>query len=115
MKIGELQQLDGGEFKGQFRTLTAGARLRLDRNQKRDDNSPDYIVNALTDDGELVAIGNAWSKESNANGRAMRFLSITMDDPSWDKPLNVAAFPIDGRPGVLELTWRRERQDRRAA
>lgn len=116
MKIGELKQVDGGAWRGQFRTLNAGARIELEAvPTKRDPNSPDYIVHAVVDGGELVAFGNAWAKESHKEGRNVRFLSITMDDPSWPAPLNIAAFPVDGRPGTLEIVWNRPRQDRRAA
>lgn len=116
MKIGDLTATNsGGGFRGQFRTLTAGARIELSpAGQKRDDNSPDFTVYAVLDGGELAELGAAWSKESHANGRNVRFLSITMDDPSWPAALNVAAFPVDGKPGAFELVWNRPRQDRRA-
>lgn len=116
MKVGRLIEADHG-YTGSLRTLDVSAKLRFDRNERgRADNAPDYIVSAVTGDGELVEIGAAWAKESNANGRAVRFLTMTLDAPSWDRPLNLAAFPSDDdRDGSLDIQWRRERQDRRAA
>lgn len=117
MKIGELKTTDqGASYTGSLRTIAWSGRICFEQAAaKRDDNSPDYNVFAITPDGELVAIGNAWRKRTTANNRELAFLSVTMDDPSWEKPLNVAAFPSDGDPTKLEIQWRRERQDRRAA
>lgn len=117
MKIGEVKTTDGGaSYRGRVTTIAWSGRLHLEQAEaKRDDKSPDYNVFAVTADGELAAIGNAWRKQSEANGRKVAFLSITMDDPAWDKPLNVAAFPSDGDPTTLEIQWRRERQQGRAA
>jgi uncharacterized protein (DUF736 family) len=58
-----------------------------------------------------VRIGSVWKKTIKAQRRAgEEFLSLTVDEPSFPAPLNVAAFMTE-RPGIWDITWRR-RQDR---
>ena len=56
-----------------------------------------------------VKIGAAWEK-TDRNG--VVFYSMTMDDPSFDAPLNVSAFQQPG--GHYEIVWRRPRQQEAA-
>jgi uncharacterized protein (DUF736 family) len=78
--------------------------------EKRGEGAPDFIAYADAG-GDLVAIGGAWKKEVQAAGpnRGNKFLSITLDDPSFPAPLNCAAFPGDeGLP--WSVVWNRPRQ-----
>lgn len=72
-----------------------------------------YAVNPL---GESVEIGAGWLKEIQHGDQAgRRFYSITFDDPSFDKPLNVAAWPVEGQDGKFGITFSRPRQQQAAA
>ena len=104
-------------FKGKLRTLSHKLRLELIPNEeKRGEGSPDFVVYA-DEGGDMVEIGAAWQRQVQAHGanKGRRFLSITLDDPSFPAPLNVAAFAPDegGLPWLI--TWNRPRQQGREA
>ena len=104
-------------FKGKLRTLSHKLRLELHPNEeKRAEGSPDFIVYA-DEGGDLVEIGAAWLRTVQARGgnNGRRFLSITLDDPSFPAPLNVAAFAPDSDGLPWLITWNRPRQQGREA
>ena len=74
---------------------------------------PDYIAQLRTR-GSAYEAGNAWIKESKDG----EFLSITLDDPDWHKPLNLAAFPrfenVDGNSRLIEyaIVWTRPKGEK---
>ena len=114
--IGSLLPENEG-FRGKLRTLSHKLLLELHPNdEKRGEESPDFIVYA-GEGGDLVQIGAAWQRRVQARGvnNGRRFLSITLDDPSFPAPLNVAAFAPDegGLPWLI--TWNRPRQQGREA
>ncbi len=102
-------------FRGIIQTLTVRLDVELTRNPrfKGGADSPDipkYLVAARTRHGDYVEVGAAWEKTTTRGERVGEwFLSITVDDPSLDAPLNVTAFQRDG--GNLEITWSRPRVD----
>lgn len=113
--IGQLTERDG-VFSGRIRTLTHRLSLELEpiaAGDKRGGESPDFTVYAR-EGGDMVPIGSAWKKESNRGRDVIRFLSITLDDPSFPAALNVAAFPNDEGDG-WRIVWNRPRQLREAA
>ncbi|WP_431301810.1 DUF736 domain-containing protein [Sediminicoccus sp. BL-A-41-H5] len=113
--IGTLRPLDGGAFSGRVRTLTHRLNLEfepIEAADKRGRESPDFTVYAK-DGADLIPIGSAWKKETTRDGT--RFLSITLDDPSFPAPLNLAAFPNDEAGDTWRIVWNRPRQLREAA
>ena len=112
--IGHLKE-DQGSFRGKIRTLGMKLAIELHPNEDKRGDGPDFIAYADAG-GDLVAIGGAWKKEVQAAGpnKGSRFLSITLDDPSFNAPLNCAAFPGgDGLPWAI--VWNRPRQAGREA
>jgi uncharacterized protein (DUF736 family) len=101
-KIGSLK-LDGGKLTGRLRTLKVEASITVEKIEgPRRDNDPSHRV--LSNGVEL---GAAWTKHRD-NGPD--FLSITIDDPSFDAPMNIAAFPVDGQPGEFDIVFNRPRK-----
>lgn len=115
-EIGLLTEREGGVFDGRIRTLSHNLKLSLEpiqANDKRSGESPDFTVYAKVGE-DLIPIGSAWKKESTRGADVTRFLSMTLDDPSFPAPLNVAAFP--GNYGnTWPIVWNRPRQMREAA
>lgn len=105
--IGQLKKtdMDDPAFTGRIRTLTFNLSLTLRPLPQRQESSPSFEVCA-----EGVTIGSAWKKVSD---RGDKFLSLTLDDPSWPAALNLAAFP--GEDGILDVVWTRPRGGRDAA
>lgn len=98
----------GNHLEGQITTLQFSGSLTLEPNaRKRSEREPSHDAYTTTNHGELVRIGAAWTKAVTAAGReGEEFLSITLDDPSFPAPLNIAAFK-DQEPGTWNVTWRR--------
>ena len=116
--IGSLREIEDKGYRqiyGEIHTLQIDLQFRLaSRAEQTSDNSPDYSIVAKNKTGRDVDVGSAWRKTIRTGGRAgEEFLSLTIDDPSFESPLNVAAFK-NGRPGEWDVGWRR-RQDRPAA
>lgn len=109
-KIGYLEEVqnDGEkEYWGEIKTLTHNLKLRLVANKDfgGSPSAPDYFIMSKNHSGE-IQIGSAWLKPLNSpNSNAREFLSITLDDPSFVTPLNVAAFPKDNKK--WDISWRR--------
>ena len=108
-KIGSLIEVENEgeiEFDGQIRTLAHDFDFRMIGNPDQNGmGSPDYLILTKVSSGHEVPIGAAWRRKPKRYGEN-DFLSITFDDPSFEKPLNVAAFvQPDGRNWVI--TWRR--------
>lgn len=95
---------------GKFRSLKSTVQFGVEANPNFDSakaSSPFYIATARTDEGEVLTIGAAWVKRSE---KGTKYLSISLDDPSFPEALSFAAFE-DGAPedGVqdFELKWSR--------
>ena len=100
-------------YRGTIATMTFRAEVVLlpnPRYQSSDPNSPRYVVEARGSHGEYVEIGAAWQKviERGPN-QGKPFLSITLDDPSLDRAMNVSAFQRED--GGFDVTWSRPRPD----
>jgi uncharacterized protein (DUF736 family) len=72
-------------------------------------DTPDYIVKykPFTWRGSFMVAGAAWLKNGASPGD---FLSISMDDPDWTAPLNLAAFFQPDKS--LTIVWTRPRSAR---
>ena len=108
--IGQLTEEKGAYF-GRVRTLSHRLMIEMEPVEgKRGDASPDFTVYAR-ENGDLIPVGSAWKKEvQHGANKGDRFLSITLDDPSFPSALNCAAFPTDG--SGWEIVWTRPRQGR---
>lgn len=118
INCGTLSPVQGKSTKFQG-TLRLGKRLNDDiilvDNPRRDlqgKNAPAYDVlrRASGTKDPFNPSGAAWIKNSeNVDGGD--FLSITMDDPDWDSPLNLAAFPGKDAAQPWQVQWSRPRRD----
>lgn len=76
-------------------------------------NNPDapvMVMHAKTGDGRLVEIGKGWKKLMKKGAHeGQPFFSLTFDDPSLEKPINVTAFPTEER-GVFDIVWQRPKK-----
>ena len=80
---------------------------------KASDNAPSHEISTMNKDGIETEIGAAWEKQfSRGTNPGEKFFSITIDDPSFNRPLNVAAFK-NGQTGDWDIMYRR-RQERAA-
>ncbi|WP_341894298.1 DUF736 family protein [Ferrovibrio terrae] len=73
-------------------------------------NAPRFVAMAKTPDERLIEIGKVWVKlikQGEFEGKEM--FSLTFDDASFARPLNVAAFPT-AEPGIYEIVWQRPKQ-----
>jgi uncharacterized protein (DUF736 family) len=92
------------EMKGQVSTLHLNISFKLISNQQKSNpNDPSYSINTASLNGSDVKIGSVWEK-SRQNSDDV-FLSMTFDDPSFNQPLNVAAFK--NNPDHWDIVWRR--------
>lgn len=113
--IGTLEEVQNNgdkEFWGYIRTLKLNLSLRIIENRdfRSSPNSPDFLILAKTTNGEETQIGQAWLKTPNKrDSKISEFISITIDDPDMDKPLNVAAFPKGA--GKWDITFRRRQSN----
>ena len=118
LSIGRLQTIEEKGYiriSGEIHTLEIDLEFYfVSKGDRAPENFPDYTIYAVSRSGRDVPVGAAWRKVMKAGRRAgEEFFSLTVDDPSFPAPLNVAAFQ-NGRPGEWDITWRR-RQGRRPA
>lgn len=103
--------------KGNYSSMTMRVNFELERMNDYDPakpNQPTHQIYLVAMGGGLVPGGAVWTKqvETGAN-KGMRFFSMSFDDPSFDKPLNLTAFrlgnvpPDKNQPVEYEVVWRR--------
>ena len=94
---------------GSFRTIKVALRISLIPNgHDGEDRRPTHTVYALFG-GEHFNVGVAWCRRitrGENNGSPM--FSMVIDDPSFDAPLNLSAFPT-AEKDLYEIVWRRPR------
>jgi len=111
MNIGSLKANEDGTLIGRVTTLGFNAVVALREVNSSNERAPAFDMMGLSADRRTwVKIGALWEYTSNETGEA--FLSGRLDDPSLDKPLDVAMFRQED--GSLNVSWRRP-QRRRAA
>jgi uncharacterized protein (DUF736 family) len=93
---------------GYIQTLHTRLSISLSGDESMcDAREPSYRIYARARHGGDVQIGSAWLKTAKRGPRiGTRFFSITIDDPTLDRPLNVAAFR-DDTSGDWIVIWRR--------
>lgn len=98
--IGQFRATQDG-YEGTISTLSMARKVRIVENvEKKNDASPDFFVRTGQCD-----LGFARRKTSE-NNRA--YLSVFLDDPSFDEPIWAALFEHDGR---AELVWSRPKKE----
>lgn len=96
-------------YKGKVNTMNINFNFFMQEiSDKKSDKTPDFNIFLSNGTNEPPSIGAAWKKVSNKNEKRTEFFSISFDDPSFDKPLNVAAFP-DGSDS-WNITWDRKQE-----
>lgn len=100
-------QRDGAQaLHGHICTLTLDCTLLLQpTGEPSGSNRPAFRVHAEKAADHIVEIGAAWQKRRK-DGSGEPFLTITLDDPSFDNAINVAAFPNEN--GGYQISWRRQ-------
>jgi uncharacterized protein (DUF736 family) len=100
--IGSFKKV-GNDFQGEIVTLslkTKGVRIVAEPN-RANENAPSYRVYV-----GRAEIGAAWSKRSE-EGR--NYLSLKLDDPSFNAPIYANLFDDEGGEGYT-LLWSRPRK-----
>jgi uncharacterized protein (DUF736 family) len=115
--IGKIQRTtakNGDVWEGYISTVTMNFRFRLRPATKSSNpNAPRFEIVTRSASGNDVVIGAAWAKAIKSGKKeGEEFFTLTFDDPSFSKSLNVAAFKND-ETGDYDVTFRR-RQDRAA-
>ncbi len=88
-----------GKLVGRFKTLKIDLPLEMIPTGKNGDQ-PAYEVYSGG-----VRIGAAWEKSTRDAGQI--FYSLSIDDPSFDNPINLSAFQSQSG---WDIVWRRPRQ-----
>ena len=103
--IGSFKKV-GNDFQGEIVTLSLqarGVRIVAEANRSNE-NAPSHRIYV-----GRAEIGAAWSKRSE-EGRD--YLSLKLDDPSFNAPIYANLFDDEGGEGYT-LLWSRPRQERR--
>jgi len=109
MNIGSIKQNDDGILIGRVTTLAFSITIALREVQSNNERAPAYDIMALSADRRSwVKVGAVWEYHSNETGEV--FLSGRIDDPSLDKPVDVAMFQQND--GSYNVAWRRPQRKR---
>jgi uncharacterized protein (DUF736 family) len=103
MIIGNFTYTEGKDiYAGEIKTLTLlRGKVAFRPVDTKSDKGPDYRV--VVEGSATVELGAAWKRVSEA-GR--EFLSVSLDDPALDHPLNAALMPSDDGKSAI-LIWSR--------
>jgi uncharacterized protein (DUF736 family) len=98
-----------GLLEGAIATLEMTLELRLEPNGVADSgDDPTHDVFAMVG-GRAINVGAGWTKViKRGPSEGQRFVSFTIDDPSFAAPLNLSAFPAI-KPGTFDVVWKRSR------
>lgn len=107
-KIFEEETDLGTTYKGYIQTLEISHEFILDKieDHHKAEKGPDFNVKVRTTKGDLVQIGAVWKRVAKKAGMTgQEFLSMSIDDPSFPRPINVNAYK--NREGSWNIIWRR--------
>lgn len=116
-KINRMIMGADGNGEGNYTALNIRVDFVFERNTEHktgDDNSPSHIVHIKGAYGAFEA-GAAWQKKvMDGPNRGAIFYSFQVDDPSFEKPLNLTAFvKVKAKDKddftEFEIVWRRPR------
>lgn len=111
-----------GNGEGNYTSLTCAFNFLFEKNPEHksgDSNSPSHIVHLKGPNGAFEA-GAAWQKKvMDGPNRGAIFYSFAVDDPSFEKPLNLTAFVLIKAKDKddfteFEVVWRRPRAQQAA-
>ena len=109
MNIGNIKPNDQGIYIGRVQTMAFVATIALQAVNSNNERAPAYDVMALAADRRSwVKVGALWQYNSSETGEA--FLSGRLDDPSLEKPIDVAMF--EQEDGSFNVAWRRPQRKR---
>ena len=109
MNIGSIKPNEQGILIGRIQTMAFVATIALQAVNSSNERAPAYDVMALAADRRSwVKVGALWEYSSNETGEC--FLSGRIDDPSLDKPIDVAMFQQND--GSYNVAWRRPQRKR---
>ena len=91
--------------------VVGSLKLTPSTREGRGDDAPDYDVTFKPKNGDAYVAGAAWTKNT---ARVGDFLTLTIDNPFWDKAVYVTAFPTETR-GEFRIVWSRPRRQQEAA
>ena len=95
-----------GNGEGNYTSLRQSINFLFEKNPEHkatDSNSPSHLVH-LKGNGGAFEAGAAWTKTvQEGNNRGAKFFSLSLDDPSFDAPLNLLMSPST----LTTPTWRR--------
>lgn len=104
MNIGNIKPTGDGRFIGRIASLTLNLQVALVAVNSTNERAPAFDIFALGGDRRTwVKVGALWEFSSNDTGEV--FLSGRIDDPSLDKPIDVALFRQ--QDGSYNVAWRR--------
>ena len=110
MNIGKIHKLNlnGDEkLKAVIKMRTLSLECFLEENEfQNSDASPKYRIVEINPQGDEVEIGAAWEKRPKSGGDP--YLSLSIDDPSFEKPIHLYAFKKG--EGHWDIVWQRPRQ-----
>ena len=112
MEVGTLKangEHTRSEMSGQIRTLQVNLQIVLKPNLGQGGpQAPSHHVMARVPGGDLVNVGAAWTKEAvRGENPGQKFLTITLDDESFARPMNLAAFQSKDDLRLWTITWKR--------
>jgi uncharacterized protein (DUF736 family) len=97
-------------YAGEIKTLTLlRAKVTFRPAESKSDKGPHYRVTVEGQPGS-VELGAAWKRKSEA-GR--EFLSVSLDDPALQRPLNAALMPSEDGSNAI-LIWSRATKRKQA-
>ena len=108
-----------GNGEGNYTSLRQSINFLFEKNpdhKATDSNSPSHLVH-LKGSGGTFEAGAAWTKTvQEGPNRGAKFFSFSLDDPSFDAPLNLTAFVLVKAKdkddfSEYEVVWRRPRRD----
>ena len=98
--IGTFTKQDNGGFIGDLKTLTIKTKLSFEPTEKRSESSPDFRITSGP-----AEFGAAWER----TGKNGRYLSVSIDDPSFAAPINCRLVKTSIEHG-FSLVWDRPKQ-----
>ena len=106
--IGYINKTDEGGLVGKIDTLAFSATIGLRRFMSDNAKAPKYEVMALTPTRTWVKIGALFEQSIRSSGES--FYQGRIDDPSMDRPMDIALFANDDGYNI-SWTRRRARQE----
>ena len=99
--IGTFKPTDKGGYTGTIVTMMTSRKVRIVPNEKKkSENSPDYFLKSGSSD-----IGVAWNDvtEPDDDTEPLEYISVKLEDPYLDKPINAALFHREDGAVVLAV------------